>query len=101
MDEKPKKKRKRKPKASTQPAPPPAPEPEPEPVEPDFPETDCWRCGSTDHEPYGPANNVCNHATRGENGELFDTVAWYWTACRNCGQRRCDKFYENRGRLCG
>lgn len=54
----------------------------------------CPRCGSTDREPYHDVRAMAYAGT--EDGNAYTHVVWRRTRCQSCGQRRTDRFLENR-----
>lgn len=56
--------------------------------------TRCPACGSTDRDPYFA---TVEHAIEGiRDGRPHTHIVWRRTKCRDCGQIRQDRCYENR-----
>lgn len=57
--------------------------------------TACPMCESTEREPY---HNTVEHEFAGEHPVFgpYTHVVFRRTECKNCGQHRIDKAYENR-----
>lgn len=56
--------------------------------------TRCQACSSTEREPYWA---TIEHPIDGvKDGKPYTHVVWRRTKCRNCGQHRQDRFFENR-----
>lgn len=56
------------------------------------PASRCMKCGSTERDPYNSTRYV-NHGGI-ENGVEYNRVAFRYTKCKECGQRRCDRTQE-------
>lgn len=59
----------------------------------------CTRCGSTARTGYSGTTEVAR-AIPGETpeGKPYTHIVWRRTCCRDCGQVRCDKSFENRSK---
>jgi hypothetical protein len=55
----------------------------------------CRKCGSTEREGYFNTNETPASGIDAD-GRPYTHVVRRWTRCRNCGQTRIDRAYENR-----
>lgn len=58
----------------------------------------CAKCGSTHRGKYTQKREIAQGGLSPVDGKPFNVIVLRWTNCRECGQHRVDRTYENRRR---